>query len=179
MICTKLSRWWTQGPNEREDVFWRTAGSGARAKTRGRKGRKTYGQSGDVCAIDPIGDPLIDLFSIELKRGYNRCSIMDLMDKGEKAACQRHEQWFAQAEESHKNAGSFSWWLIVKRDHRDPLIFMPNLAAETILDGRQDPKFMPSLLLTADAVHEFYCTKLDLWLEQVTPKLVKELSKRV
>jgi len=33
-ICTILSKWWTN--NERDDVFWRTAGSGARATTRSK-----------------------------------------------------------------------------------------------------------------------------------------------
>ena len=58
-VCKDLSLWWTKG--KRDDVFWRTSGSGARAKTRSKTGEKTFGQYGDVQATDPIGQPLICL----------------------------------------------------------------------------------------------------------------------
>ena len=125
-ICTKLSLWWTQDlPEPRTDIFWRTSGSGARAKVRGRKGKQTHGQHGDICAIDPIGQPLIDLLTIELKRGYSKHTITDLLDKPEGAAKQVYEKWIEQAEESHVHAGSKSWLLIVKRDRRKELIISP------------------------------------------------------
>jgi len=68
-VCKQLSLWWTKG--EREDIFWRTAGSGARATTRAKSGKTTARSYGDVIAIDPIGDPLIKEVTIEIKRGYN------------------------------------------------------------------------------------------------------------
>lgn len=125
-VCNRLSQWWTKDLEEpRSDVFWRTGGSGGRAKTRGRKEKTTYGQDGDVCATDPIGDPLIRLITIEIKRGYNKFSIADLIDKSPDSAIQKYEEWINQAQESHFQSGSFSWAIILKRDRREALILMP------------------------------------------------------
>lgn len=68
-ISEKLSIWFTDG--ESSVAFWRTAGSGGRATSR-RKGKKETNLEdfGDIKADAPIGKPLIDFFSIELKTGY-------------------------------------------------------------------------------------------------------------
>ena len=78
-ICKQLSLWWTG--HKRDDVFWRTTTSGARATIRSKRGRGTKNQYGDVQATDPIGQPLIDLCTIEIKKGYSRNSYFDLIDK--------------------------------------------------------------------------------------------------
>lgn len=131
-ICVMLSKWWTDG--KREDVFWRSSGSGARAKTRGRKGRKTAGQHGDVCAIDPVGEPLIDLLTIEIKRGYNKHTIQDLIDRSASAALQWWETTVEQAVESHELSGSFAWLLIVRRDQRTAMVVMPWVLWRTLVE---------------------------------------------
>ena len=132
-ICTLLSEWWSDGA--RDDIFWRTAGSGARAKVRGRKKKSTAGQHGDICATDPIGQPLIDVFTMELKRGYNRHTIADLLDKPIGATKQEYEKWIEQAIESHTQARSFTWMLIVQRDRRDTLVFVPDYALDKLTIG--------------------------------------------
>lgn len=125
-ICRQLSLWWTQDKRHpRDDVFWRAAGSGNRAKSRGRKGKRTYNQHGDVMATDPIGSPLLDMFTIEIKRGYSKHTVADLLDKPKGAKQQQFEKWLDEVWESHEQSGSVSWMLIQKRDHRDALIFMP------------------------------------------------------
>lgn len=63
-----LSWWWSYG--ERDDIFYRTAGSGARHTARMKKSISTYNSAGDVGYLDPEGKVLIDYFLIELKRGY-------------------------------------------------------------------------------------------------------------
>ena len=79
-ICKELSLWWTEG--ERDDIFWRTSGSGGRATERLKKGKLTANSYGDVMAIDPIGQPLIDFCFIELKRGYSKdIGVLDFVDK--------------------------------------------------------------------------------------------------
>src|SRR3954464_11883516 len=78
-LCKRLSLWWTDG--ERDDVFWRTSQSGGRATSRTKKGKKTKNSYGDICAVDPIGQPLLDLITFEVKRGYNKDSFTDLLDK--------------------------------------------------------------------------------------------------
>lgn len=123
LICKKLSLWWTNG--ERDDVFWRSSGSGARAKTRSKKGMSTFGQYGDIQATDPIGQPLIDLVTIELKRGYNKTTIVDMLDKPGKAAVQQWELFFRQVDEDCRNAKSKGWLLIHRRDRREAMVTMP------------------------------------------------------
>jgi hypothetical protein len=123
-ICPKLSLWWAG----RDDVFWRSAGSGARATVRGRKGKATAGQHSDMAAIDPIGGPLIDAFTIEMKRGYPKANLHDLFDNTGRCASHPLLEWIAQVVESHNNAGSFSWMIIHRRDRRSALVYMPEVA---------------------------------------------------
>lgn len=122
-ICKLFSLWWTKG--KRDDVFWRTSNSGGRATVRSRQGRQTFGQCGDIQATDPIGQPFIDQFSIELKRGYPGTNIATLLDKPDGAAIQPFEKFIEQAIVDHKKAKSHSWLLIVKRDRRKPIVYMP------------------------------------------------------
>ncbi len=124
-ICKLLSLWWTN--NKRDDVFWRTSGSGARATTRSKTKQKTFGQYGDVQATDPIGQPLIDLCTIEIKRGYSKSTFADLIEESTIANAKpcMYAQFIKQAREDHNRAGSFSWMLIIKRDRRKPIIIIP------------------------------------------------------
>ena len=123
LICKQLSLWWTY--NKRDDIFWRTAGSGARATTRSKRGRGTKNQYGDVQATDPIGQPLIDLCTIEIKKGYSRNSYFDLIDKLPNETKQPYKKFIQQAVEQHEQAGTEWWLLITKRDYKEALIAMP------------------------------------------------------
>ena len=123
-ICKILSRWWTD--NKRDDVFWRSTTSGARATTRRKVGQDTFGQHGDIQATDPIGQPLMDLCTIEMKRGYGSSTIGDVLDAPLKAAEQNWERWARQSHEEHLAARTEGWMLITKRDRRETLIFMPS-----------------------------------------------------
>lgn len=122
-LCKEFSLWWTKG--KRNDVFWRTSGSGAMAKTRSKHGGFAFGQYGDIQATDPIGQPLIDVCTIELKRGYSGGSIADMIDKSDKAAQQGYEKFICQAINDSKLAGSMSWMLVVRRDKRKALVTIP------------------------------------------------------
>lgn len=124
-FCKELSLWWSDG--EREDVFWRTQTSGARATQRTKDNKKTYGQYGDVQAVDPIGKPFMDLFTIELKRGYSGDTIQDLLDKPriEPYKPSKMEGFIEQAISSAEQAKTPSWMLVVKRDRRDVVIIIP------------------------------------------------------
>ena len=66
-VCQRLSLWVSD--MEREDVFWRSAMSGGRAKLKSRKarGKAFSAQSGDISAIHPLGNLLLDYFVIECK----------------------------------------------------------------------------------------------------------------
>lgn len=121
-ISRQLSLWWTHG--ERDDVFWRSSMSGGRATVRAKKGQKTAYQNGDITATDPIGSQLIENVVIELKRGYSRWCVLDLVDspKPEKSTL---AAFLGQVEEECKNASVSSFMLICKRDGRRPVVLFP------------------------------------------------------
>jgi hypothetical protein len=124
-ICTKLSEWWSHG--RRDDIFWRSHSSGGRATVRQKAGRGTKGQHGDVAPTDPIGDPLLDLMVIELKKGYSKHTLADLVDRQGNSKQQQWEEWIDKVITSCENAGSFSWAIIAERDRRAPLSVFPRL----------------------------------------------------
>jgi len=74
--------------------------------------------------LDSSGGPLIDLFAIELKKGYNGHTIADLLDKPSNGADQQWEKWMAEVEEAAEQSGALSWLLFTKRDRRSELVFM-------------------------------------------------------
>jgi len=123
-ICKKLSLWWSD--EKRDDIFWRTSGSGARATYRRKKGKDTYGQEGDIQAIDPIGSPLTQLVTIECKRGYSSINLTDLLDKSNKKTkpC-LIEQFITQAINENIYSKTYYWWLIVRRNNRQAILLMP------------------------------------------------------
>jgi len=129
-ICKQLSVWWSKGT--RDDIFWRTAGSGAMATTRGKKNKQTFGQYGDIQAVDPIGQPLIDYICFELKRGYNKAFISNILDAGEKAAKQEFQKFIEQAQKSRRAAKAQHWVIIHQRDRREATITMPYYLADEL-----------------------------------------------
>lgn len=132
-ICKILSLWWTQDEDPpREDVFWRTAGSGGRATNRHKKGKTTKNADGDICATDPDGQPLIDLIHIEVKRGYNRATVADLLDASEHAKEQQYVQWINKAVKACEVSKVPFWVIIHKRDRRETMITMEGRLAEIL-----------------------------------------------
>lgn len=112
-IAKELSLWWTNG--ERDDVFWRTDGSGGRATNRFKQGKATANSYGDLTFIDPVGKPFIDQFLLELKRGYsNTISILYTID----GRCKTYDlfNFWAQAERDRVLAGRPWSILIFRRD---------------------------------------------------------------
>lgn len=170
-VATRLSLWWTGG--ERDDVFWRSQGSGGRATNRRRRGRTTAGQYGDLCATDPSAQPFIDLFTVEMKRGYNRHTIADLTDSrtphtGEFA------EWLLKLRLTHLAAGSWAWLLITRRDGRLPMVFMPVHVPDTRWCLYPGPEL--SLVMEVEGI-EFCVTgmRLEDFLANLTPERVVEL----
>ena len=79
-ICKKLSLWWTN--QQSDDIFWRTASSGGRATQRKKQEKETFGQNSDIQATNPDGQPFVDLFCIECKRGYGKWDLLEFLDGG-------------------------------------------------------------------------------------------------
>lgn len=122
-FAKRLSLWWTD--NERDDVFWRSSNSGGRATARRKAGVSTFMQAGDIAATDPIGLPLLELITFELKRGYSTSTIAEVFDATPNHKKQQWELFVEQAISSHRDNGSYSWMLVTARDRRCPLVWYP------------------------------------------------------
>lgn len=126
-LCKALDKWWTG--SEDEAVFWRSAQSGGRATTRSAKGKHTHGSYGDISAVSPIGEPLVDVFTLELKRGYTKHHIAELFDLSdyhrENQNTKQFEEFLNQASNSGEQAGSLSWMLVHKRDGKQIMVYFP------------------------------------------------------
>lgn len=171
-IATDLSLWWSNGENDA--IFWRTAGSGARATVRGRKGKATKNHAGDLTCIDPIGQPFLDFVTIEIKRGYSKYTLFDLMDKSPGSAKQILEEWIEQAYESHRQAESFSWIIIAKRDRREEMVIFPTELREAVIGWGG----CPWLKINLDgSSNEIFSTTLKNWLKRVSPEQIIKLAK--
>lgn len=171
-LATELSKWWTNG--ERDDVYYHTHDSGGRATKRTAKGKSTKGLHGDIHAVDPIGQPLLDLFVLECKNGYPRATLHDLLDKPNKAAKQTWEKWIEKAEASAKAAG-VDWWLIFhRRDRRETVVVMPFDAAEYLSSEMTDRP--PSALIETDS-GGIVGTTLGWFLNEADPIEIEACSK--
>lgn len=139
-VCKQLSLWWTSGA--RDDVFWRVSQSGGRATQRAKSGRKTFGSYGDIAFVDPIGEPLLRLFTIELKRGKSHGCPADLIDRTPSLLPSPFEKTLIQTYRAHQAAGSRGWMLICRRDFCIPVLY-----ADTETLRELSPSFAPPYVL--------------------------------
>ena len=117
-FARKLSLWWSEG--KADDWFWRLGGSGGRATNRAKSGRNTANGYGDIAAQCPEAQKLLNIVTFELKRGFNRISIQDLLDKPNGPNQMR--DFIEQAKRSASLAGTPYWVLVFRRDLREELI---------------------------------------------------------
>ena len=113
-ICKALSFWFTE--NERDDVFFRSASSGAMATQRFKKGKKTSGQVGDVTSTDLEGIKFINEFSIELK-SYKDFSLDFLIYKNKSLIHSWWEQCTTDAKIDNKTP-----LLIIKKNNKPEIV---------------------------------------------------------
>lgn len=133
-ICKKLSLWWTG--NARDDIYWRSSQSGGRATQRLKSGRSTFGSYGDIAFVDPIGEPLLRLFTIELKRGRSHGHPEDLMDCAKSDKQKPFESCLMQAYTAHQAAGSRAWMLICRRDCKIAMVYFPTFILVEMEQGQ-------------------------------------------
>lgn len=117
-FAKQLSLWWSDG--QHDDWFWRTAGSGGRATNRGKKGQSTVNAAGDIGAMCGEAQRLLNIVTIECKRGYNKTDIQELLDHKGKS---QFREFIEQAKRSASLAGTPYYWLVIQRDRRHRLIF--------------------------------------------------------
>lgn len=115
-LCKRFSLWVSKGT--RDDLYWRTAGSGARATTRGKQNLTTENSCGDMMCLAPEGKWFTDCFSFEFKRGYNTWNISEFLLKEK---CELVKVWEKlSSEASTQNKIPI---LVFKQDRKDSLIF--------------------------------------------------------
>jgi hypothetical protein len=123
-LCTRLSLWWSDGKSE--DWFWRTSGSGGRATRRAKKGKSTTSQEGDITFTHPKGKSLIDLVTIEAKKGYPKASLAQIIDRPTSINIkqQEFEKFISKTIAVQKRIKVPFWWIIHKRDRREEMIYV-------------------------------------------------------
>ena len=108
--------------------------------------------------------------------------MQDLIDRHPTFSHQEFEKWIIQAQKSHELSGSFSWWIIAKRDQRIPLVFMPQRLFREIeycLKGKLLTLIHLKTTIRNAAKKEkktqLICTKLDELLSNLPPKEIGKL----
>jgi len=180
-ICKRLGRWWTGG--KRDDVFWRSTTSGARATSRGKKGQRTFGQYGDVQATDPIGQSLLDICTIEIKRGYKDATVGDKIDSPLNAIVRTWESFVIQAISQAAEASTMWWMLISKRDRREAMVTMPRRMYHYLAHRVDMSKSIPYVMsrihvrstrgsVKISGLEWIFITTLDQFLSRVPPRIM-------
>lgn len=189
----ELSLWFSH--NQRSDLIWRTAGSGARATVRAKGKRKTAYQYGDLTFIDPVAKPLFDLFLWELKRGYSKeidtLAFVDSLTNKKEPILLR---WWLKAEKERKLADRKYSILIFKRDRHEKCIMMSAelfVRLESLNGSYINPIVTictinnPTLFIISFDLFKQWCTPESIYLlceflgiecivpEQKKPKLIK------
>lgn len=173
-FCRQLSIWWSRGVLEKEDddLFWRTSNSGGRATTRRKSNKDTRGHYGDIGATDKDGEPLIKLITFELKRGYNKASISDLIYKSKtKKKPSIYEEWIIKLQHTCEEAGTEYWALVHQPDYKEPMI----LFDERIAD---DYVFIPSARVETEELGNFMIVRLEDFFKQVDANDIYTLAKK-
>jgi len=131
-IAKKLSLWATEGKHD--DIIWHTSGSGARATTRAKQGKRTVNNYGDLMHTCEEGKPLFEHCVIELKNGYGKWAPLDCIDYGATMkTVQVFDEFIEQVERDCSLAERRYPILIAKRDKRRDIIAIPkqlNMAIE-------------------------------------------------
>lgn len=175
-ICKRLSRWWTY--DSRDDVFWRSSMSGGRSTVRFRRGLSTAGGDGDICALDPIGQPLLKCFTIELKRGRSHGDPGDLLDCSGRLDCHPFLATLNQAKEAADKRGN-AWLLICRRDRRKAAAFFPSwclLKNQGCLREFQRELILPPVFRYRFGAYDFVGMELEKFLSTVDPALLATLA---
>ena len=170
-ICKQLSLWWSEG--NRDDIFWRTAGSGGRATNRARQGKETSGAYGDLTFIDPSGADLLKVCCFELKRGYGQWCVLDLIDRRTDAKPCIAAKFWKQAKRSAEDAHVPHSIVIFRRDQKVPAVMIGKRLLSALFPFVGTYRG-PKLSATIENEQIFITTLADL-LNFVTPESIRQL----
>lgn len=125
LISSKLSNWICPG---RDDLLWKTSGSGSRFTIRSSKGLITENQSGDLTMTSSIAESLVKVFSIELKH-YKEINIWSLITGSKEGICSFWEQTLRDSNLSKKLP-----FLIIRQNYKPVLSCFCNRVSYCILE---------------------------------------------
>lgn len=173
-FCKTLSLWWTEG--NRDDVFWRTSNSGGRATTRAKQGKSTANQYGDICAVDEIGIPFTSLFLTELKCGYSKHNLFDLLDKTKGVPL--YGKWIQKLESTvmKHNALYWDWLLVTKRNGCRPIAIFSEVLIHQLVVTKNICQSTIQTKIGKDH-HSIVVCSLDDFLKCTSPKIIQKVYK--
>ena len=171
-ICKKLSLWFSHG--ERDDLFHRTAGSGARSTTRAKKGKNTANSAGDIGYLDVAGKPLIDAITFELKCGYNHVDTTSLIDTLSHNKKPQLLEFVRQAVESARNAQTKYWAVVHRRNGKRVLIHFSLSLWERICEFRYEYVQWTVVPCGENMTQRIISMPLEQFLEKVSPEIFME-----
>lgn len=169
-VAKDLSLWWTKG--ERDDIFWRSQTSGARATQRKKQGKSTANQDGDLTAMDVIGQPLISKLSIELKCGYPAFNLEGVVNRPRAKKTVLRE--FLEQCKREVEGTDRLWWLIVKQNLKEVILIFP-ISFNTFLREKNCLKWkrLPHLTLKFEE-WEITVVRFHEFLQVINPEIFIE-----
>jgi len=117
-VAKQLSLWWSGG--QRDDIFYRSSSSGARATCRAVKNKNTANSAGDLSYLDASGKPFLECVAVEIKAGYKGATIPKIFS----AKKPELYDFFDQAQESAIQANVPGWLVIHKQDFQPTMVYM-------------------------------------------------------
>ena len=159
-ICKLLSLWYSE--NERDDIFYRSASSGAMATQRFKKGKTTVGQGGDITSADSDGIKFIEKVSIELKH-YKTFSLDFLLFNKPSVV----RDWWGQCSNDASRSNKYPILIIKKNGLPEIIIF--NCKMKNLLNDYVGKIFTQSFMMGTDLL---FATTLSNFL-LISPEAVK------
>jgi hypothetical protein len=121
-FAKQFSLWWSQKfKTPRDDIFYKSSGSGGRQTIRKKLGFETANSCGDISALDLIGMPLIGKLNIECKKGYDKeISVIAFLDSKQRQIT--IFKWWEKALKEAISNGRKTAMLVICRDNMQEVV---------------------------------------------------------
>ena len=186
-ICKILSLWWSN--TERDDIFYRTSGSGSRATVRRKKGMRTADSTADIMATHESGKPLTKTCIFELKRGFSEkhkrtalgLEVLTILDKQPKAKDPVLLQWWEKIEKERKAARRRFSFIIFRRDQKLSCMVMSYKTFNFLSkrNGVFDDIIISVHLPSVKKIESLVIVKLDDFLNWCQPKCFINMPRKL
>ncbi len=93
------------------------------ATSNAKAGKSRKGHHGDIAHVKSTGEPFTNLVCTEVKKGYNKSTVIDFIDGGR--FNHEYRQWVTKARRDMEATGAKYWWIIHRRDSKDILLTVP------------------------------------------------------